>query len=85
MQFGIREILFVGSEIIVFGIRYSAQGIRNPTNDCNPESRTLSPIHGVESRMQDCLGALTICTEISVKNFRQMVLVFFWHREQERD
>ena len=23
-------------------------------------------------------GALTICTEISVKNFRQMVLVFFW-------
>ena len=30
-------------------------------------------------------GVLTICTEISVKNFRQMVLVFFWHRKQERD
>ena len=30
-------------------------------------------------------GVLTICTEISVKNFRQMVLVFFWHRKQGRD
>ena len=29
--------------------------------------------------------ALTICTEISVENFRQMVLVFFWHRKQQRD
>ena len=29
--------------------------------------------------------ALTICTEISVENFRQMVLAFFWHRKQERD
>ena len=30
-------------------------------------------------------GVLTICTEISVKNFRRMVLVFFWHRKQGRD
>ena len=29
--------------------------------------------------------ALTICTEISVKNFRQMVLVFFPQRKQGRD
>ena len=29
-------------------------------------------------------GALTICTEISVKNFRQMVLLFFLYRKQER-
>ena len=29
--------------------------------------------------------ALTICTKISVENFRQMVLVFLWHRKQERD
>ena len=29
--------------------------------------------------------ALTICTKISVENFRQMVLVCFWHRKQERD
>ena len=34
---------------------------------------------------QMTVGALAICTEISVKNFRQMVLVFFWHRKQERD
>ena len=32
--FGILEI-----GILVFGIRNSAQGIRNPTNDWNPESR----------------------------------------------
>ena len=30
-------------------------------------------------------GALPICTDISVKNFRHMVLVFFWHRKQKRD
>ena len=28
---------------------------------------------------------LTICTEISVKNFRQMALYFLGHRKQERD
>ena len=29
---------------------------------------------------------LTICTKISVKNFCEMVLAFFfWHRKQERD
>ena len=33
----------------------------------------------------DILWALTICTEISVKIFRQMVPVFFLHRKQERD
>ena len=28
------------------------------------------------------LWALTICTKISVENFRQMVLVCFWHRNR---
>ena len=39
----------------------AAQGIRNPFEDCNPESKFLesssleSGIHGVESRIPDCL------------------------------
>ena len=41
--------------------------------------------HTLISSESGSQGALTICTEISVKNFRQMVLVFFWHRKQERD
>ena len=31
-------------EIQEFGIRNTAQGIRNPTNDWNPESKFLSQI-----------------------------------------
>ena len=34
---GIREFLIVESRILGFGIRNTAQGVRNPTNDCNPE------------------------------------------------
>ena len=33
-------------------------------------ARRVTPLHRT--------GALTICTEISVKNFRQMVLLFFF-------
>ena len=49
-----------------FGIRNTAQGIRYPTNDWNPESKFYwqilessyleSGIHGVESRIQDSPG-----------------------------
>ena len=48
------------------GIRNTAVGIRNPTNDWNPESKfhgkrcgkqyLESGTHEVESRIQDCLG-----------------------------
>ena len=55
------------SEILGFGIRNTAQGFRNPTNDWNPESKFYqwantgiqyleSGIHIVESRIQDCPG-----------------------------
>ena len=33
------EFLFVESGILGFGIRNTAQGIRNPANDWNPESK----------------------------------------------
>ena len=38
LDFGIWKILLVESEIL-FGIRNTVQGIRNPTNDWNPESQ----------------------------------------------
>ena len=41
----------VESEIAGFGIRNTAQGIRNLSSSDNE-----SAIHGVESRIQDCLG-----------------------------
>ena len=34
-----RKKEFVKSGILGFGIRNTAQGIRNPSNDCNPESK----------------------------------------------
>ena len=36
---GIEEIFDCGMGILGFGLRNSAQGIRNPTNDWNPESK----------------------------------------------
>ena len=36
-DFRIREFLLVESGILGFGIRNTAQGVRNPTNDWNPE------------------------------------------------
>ena len=38
VEFGIRKKLAVKSGILGFGIRNRAQGIRNPTNEWNPES-----------------------------------------------
>ena len=54
-------------EIFACGIRNTAQGVWNPTNDLNPESKFPltktfwnpifgSGIHSVKSRIQDCLG-----------------------------
>ena len=37
------KFLLVESGIFGFGIRNSAQGIRNPSNDSNPESSTWNP------------------------------------------
>ena len=56
-----RKTLFVKSGIVDVGIRNTAQRIRNPTKDWNPESKfhwlgVDSGIHGMESRIQDCLG-----------------------------
>ena len=43
--------LLVGSGILGFGIRNTAQGVRNPTNDLESEIQLLvSRIHGIESR-----------------------------------
>ena len=60
------KIWLVKSGILGSGIRNTAQGIRNPTNDWNPESKISmtnsgiqyleSEIHCVESRIQNCLG-----------------------------
>ena len=55
------KISLVESRILGFGIWNTAQGIRNPTNDQVPLAKTgiqylESGIHGVESRIQDCLG-----------------------------
>ena len=64
---GIRQIFLVESEILRFGIRNTDQGMRNPPNDWTPESLPLTKnpesriqclefrIHGVKSRIQDCL------------------------------
>ena len=60
------KFFLVESGILGFGIRITAQGIWNPTNDWNPESKsnwqrlessTWNPEStGVESRIHDCLG-----------------------------
>ena len=56
-----RKILLLESEMLGFGIRNTGQGVRSPSNDWNPESKTgikylKSGIHGVEARIQDCLA-----------------------------
>ena len=69
---GVQEVLLVESEFLGFGIR-------NPTNNLNPESKLLSQklesrIHGLEFRIQDCLWFLTwgiaISRIINVKVWR---------------
>ena len=60
------KCLPVESWIQDFGIRNLAQGIQNPVNDYNPNPSSTdndlefiiynSGIHGVESRIQDCLA-----------------------------
>ena len=62
------KFLLVESRILCFGIQNTSQGIWNPTNDWNPESKfhwirlessnwnLESGIHIVQSRIQDCLG-----------------------------
>ena len=61
------EILIVESRVLGFGIRNTAQGIRNLTSDWNPESGIPpakeseiqyleSRIYGVDSRIPDCIG-----------------------------
>ena len=56
------KFLLVESGILSFGIRNTAQGIRNPTKDWNPIQGSSgikcleSGIHGLESRLQDCFG-----------------------------
>ena len=43
VEYQIQQVYFVESGILGFGIRKTAQGIRNPTNDKNPaESSTSS-------------------------------------------
>ena len=49
----IRENLLVESRILGFGIRDTARGIRNPTNDWNPKS--TFHLQGLESGIQDWL------------------------------
>ena len=44
------------SRILGFGIRNTAQGIRNPTDKESGIQYFESEIHGAESRIQDCLG-----------------------------
>jgi len=38
---GIQPFFAAKSEILGFGIRNTAQGIPDPSNDCNPESKTV--------------------------------------------
>ena len=55
------KLLHVESGILDFGIRNTAQRIRNPTNDYNPESKYESTtdkesgIQYLDSAFQDCL------------------------------
>ena len=68
----IREVYLVESGIPGFGIRDIAQGIqigiRNPSStDEESEIQYLeSGIHGVESRIQDCLGFRYMGREVSI-------------------
>ena len=68
-----RKFLRVEFAILDSGIRNTAVGIWNPTDNWNPESKfhwkrsgiqsLESGIHGVGSRIQDCLGSLYIWGE----------------------
>ena len=61
-----QKFLLVESGILGFGIRNTAQGIKNPSNHWNPESKVPliktgiqhmeSEIHDVVFRIQDCIG-----------------------------
>ena len=68
----------VESEILGFGIRNTAQGIRNPTNDLNRRIQvplTTTGIHGVESRIQDSLGFPHEVTQGYVsKSFKSVII-----------
>ena len=61
-----RKFVLLGSRILIFEFRNTTQGIRDPINDWNPESRFHWPmlelpflesgIHSLESRIQECIG-----------------------------
>ena len=60
---GIREILLVEMEILGFGIRNTAQGIRNYTNDYriqNPSSiyKDWNPVPGMRNPLHEILNVL---------------------------
>ena len=62
-QSGIREILLVEMEILGFGIRNTAQGIRNYTNDYriqNPSSiyKDWNPVPGMRNPLHEILNIL---------------------------
>ena len=38
VEFGIKQIFAEESGILGFGIQNTSQGIRNPTDDCNPKT-----------------------------------------------
>ena len=67
------EILIVESGILGSGIQNTAQGIENPANDWNPESK----IHWEEFRSpesmawypEDCLGPRTINNSTYLKQY----------------
>ena len=42
-----KKILLLESGIPGFGIRNIAQVIRNPTKDCNPESKDWNPLNSI--------------------------------------
>ena len=64
--------------ILGFGIRHIAQGIWNATNDWNPA------IHGVESKIQDCLVFIYMgrlddaLTSDSGRNWNSLMTLFIW-------
>ena len=61
---GNREIFAVESGILGFGIQNTAKKIWNPTKDWNPVAGE-SGIHGMESRIQDCLGFRCMTQNVS--------------------
>ena len=64
--------------ILGFGMRNIAQGIRNATNDWNPA------IHGVESKIQDCLVFIYMgrqddaLTSDARRNWNSLMTLFIW-------